>query len=310
MLNFLFAFDENYHIQGCVSIFSLLENVDTQIDVYVIKNQTNATFSFPTKIVNHKNLNNLVIKNIQLEKEFYNVRMSHVSEATFYRLYLSNLFTEEDFNIIYLDADIICVNNPINEIISTFDDMDSDSKFLGFADELKKNDYSEPFHRLEMKNDKYFNAGVMLLNLRKWKENNYTQKSLDLVERLKNKAKFWDQDILNSLIDGNYLSLLPELNYRTSYIDQKTELDSQIFIHYSGKSKPWDIGGILEEFSLEYQRYFEELFGHNYHLVCKNRNNGINRLLKNFLALYRFKKLSSLSTSLFIFFIILLSLFP
>ena len=179
----------------------------------MIKDQTNATFSFPTKIVNHKNLNNLVIKNIQLEKEFYNVKMSHVSEATFYRLYLSNLFTEEDFNIIYLDADIICVNNPINEIASTFDNMDSDSEFLGFADELKKIDYSEPFHRLEMKNDKYFNAGVMLLNLGKWKENNYTQKSLDLVERLKNKAKFWDQDILNSLIDGKYFTISNNLYY-------------------------------------------------------------------------------------------------
>ena len=143
-----------------------------------------------------------------------------------------------------------------------------------------------------MSSNKYFNAGVMLVNLMNWNKNNLTEKSKLYINELQNKAKYWDQDILNSLIDGNYLSLLPELNYRTSYIDQKTELDSQIFIHYSGKSKPWDIGGILEEFSLEYQRYFEELFGHNYHLVCKNRNNGINRLLKNFLALYRFKKLS------------------
>lgn len=281
MFNFVFAFDKNYHIQGCVSIFSLLENVDTQINVYVIKDQTNAKFSFPTKIVNHKNLNKLVIKNIQLEKEFYNVKMAHVSEATFYRLYLSKLFTEEDFNIIYLDADIICVSNPINEITSTFYDMDSDSKFVGFADELKKIDYSEPFYRLEMQNDKYFNAGVMLLNLRKWKENNYTQQSLDLVERLKNKAKFWDQDILNSLIDGKYFTISNNLNFRTSGVSTDRRLNQVKFVHYSGKSKPWAVGGIVEEHGMIYHKYYQELFGKEFHFVVNNRKNSILKIIKH-----------------------------
>ena len=62
-----------------------------------------------------------------------------------------------------------------------FNDMDLESKFIGFADELKRSEYSEPFYRLEMKNNNYFNAGVMLLNLKEWKEKNYTQESLNLL---------------------------------------------------------------------------------------------------------------------------------
>jgi len=115
MLNFLYAFDENYNIQGCVSMFSLLENVEEKINIYVIKDQSSSTFSFPKKLQNHKNLNNLVVKNIQVNEEFYNVKLAHVSQATFYRLYLSSLFEKEDFNIIYLDSDIVCVSNPIKK---------------------------------------------------------------------------------------------------------------------------------------------------------------------------------------------------
>ncbi len=287
MLNFLFAFDENYNKQGCVSIFSLLENVDTQINIYVITDQTNSNFNFPNKILNHKNLNNLFIKNIQTEEQFYNVNLAHVSQATFYRLYLSNLFAEEDFNIIYLDADIVCINNPIDELIKMFNDMDLDSKFIGFADELKRSEYSEPFYRLGMKNDNYFNAGVMLLNLKKWKEKNYTHESLKLVEKLKNKAKFWDQDILNSLIDGEHFTISNNLNFRTSGVSMNRKLDQVKFVHYSGKSKPWSVGGIFEEHGTIYHEYYQNLFNKEFHFVTINRKNSIIKTIRNLRYFYK-----------------------
>ena len=291
MLNFLYAFDKNYNTQAFVSIYSVLQNITEKINLYLILDETNKNLNIPKKIKKHKNINLIIEKEINIKENLYNLDDAHVSRATFYRLFLSDLYYD-DLDFVYLDSDIVCVNDPSQIIKTQFLEIKKNNNFIGFADELYRHQYEEPFKRLNMSSNKYFNAGVMLVNLMNWNKNNLTEKSKLYINELQNKAKYWDQDILNSLIDGNYLSLLPELNYRTSYIDQKTELDSQIFIHYSGKSKPWDIGGILEEFSLEYQRYFEELFGHNYHLVCKNRNNGINRLLKNFLALYRFKKLS------------------
>ena len=130
MFNFLFAFDENYNIQGSVSIFSLLENVETKINIYVIKDRTNSTYNFPKKILEHKNLNTLIVKEIYTEEEFYNINTSHVSQATFYRLYLSNLFEKEDFNIVYLDADIV-LRNPIDELKLAFEQMSLDLKFIG-----------------------------------------------------------------------------------------------------------------------------------------------------------------------------------
>jgi len=292
MLNFLYAFDKNYNIQAFVSIYSVLQSITEKINLFLILDDTNIDISIPLKIQNHKNIKSIVIKKIEINENLYNLEESHVSKATFYRLFISDLFDDKELKFIYLDSDIICVNNPAHLLRKQFEDMSKDKKFLGFADELYRQQYEEPFDRLNMKSDKYFNAGVMLVDLFYWNKNNLTEKSLNAVKKLKNKAKFWDQDILNSIIDGNYLSLNDELNYRTSYLNKNKNIQDLTFVHYSGKSKPWDIGGILEEFSDVYQLYFKELFGRQYHLVCRNRKNSTRKLFKNFIGLYKNKKLN------------------
>ena len=147
------------------------------------------------------------------------------------------------------------------------------------------------FLRLKMKGEKYFNAGVMFVNLNKWNENNYTHKSFEVIEELKDDAKFWDQDILNSMVDANYLSIDRTLNFKTSGLSDNTFLGNNIFIHYSGKSKPWDVGGIFEEFAMEYHKLFNELFKSSYHLVCNNRKNSIKKLI-NRLKFIRYFQIS------------------
>ena len=114
-----------------------------------------------------------------------------------------------------------------------------------------------------MKNDKYFNAGVMIVNLEQWKTNNLSNKAIELAETLKHKAKFWDQDILNSLIDGDYFPISKNLNFKTVGVGENRLLNDTIFVHYSGKSKPWDVGGIFEEFAFIYHGLYKELLKSN-----------------------------------------------
>ncbi len=281
-LNFLYAFDSNYNTQACVSIYSLLENVEEQVNVYVILDSSNINFAFPEDILNHKNLKNLITKEINSVREFYNVETSHISQATFYRLYLSSLFENEQLNLVYLDADIVCVSNPLKEILEVFDNMKKEEKTLGFADEFYRYQNDEPFNRLNMSNQKYFNAGVMFIDLQTWKLKNYSEKAIELIDILKNKAQFWDQGVLNSLIDGDYLTIDVKLNYRTSGIDVGKMTDDITFIHYSGKTKPWDIGGIFEEFSLIYHDYYKKLYGKTYHIISRNRKNSLIKFFKSF----------------------------
>jgi lipopolysaccharide biosynthesis glycosyltransferase len=278
ILNFLYAFDKNYTRQGCVSIYSLLEQVDRKINIFVILDETNKSFEFPENIKSHRNLKQITVKIIDTNNEFYNVEQSHISKATFYRLYISSLFKNEDKKLIYLDADIVCVANPIKEISSAISKLEFENKCLAFADEFYRYQNEEPFLRLEMSGTSYFNAGVMIVDSQRWRENEYSKKSIYLIEKLKNKAQFWDQDILNSLVDGNYLTLNSILNYRTSGISTNKFVDDIIFIHFSGKSKPWDVGGIFEEYSLIYHSIFEQLFNKKFHIVSTNRKNSIKKL--------------------------------
>ncbi len=280
--NFLYAFDSNYNTQGCVSIYSLLENVDEQINVYVILDSSNINFAFPEIIMNHKNLKNLIIKEINSDREFYNVETSHISPATFYRLYISSLFDDDQLKLVYLDSDIVCVSSPLGEIEDVFNKMTKEEKTLGFADEFYRYQNDEPFLRLNMSNQKYFNAGVMFIDLETWKSKNYSKKAIDLIDILKNKAQFWDQDILNSLVDGDYLSIDGKLNYRTAGIDVGKKPEDITFIHYSGKSKPWDIGGIFEEFSFIYHDYYKKIYGKTYHIISRNRKNSLIKFLRSF----------------------------
>lgn len=284
--SFLFAFDENYFNQGCVAIFSLLENLDFKTEIHVILDETNQDFKFPDKILFHKNLYSLKIKTLNVDDKFYNVDGSHVSKATFYRLYLSNIFKDEVDKLVYLDADIVCLNNPTTEINETFKQMENLNLNYGFLDELKKKQDAGPFIRLGMTKDKYFNAGVMLFSFQHWKENNMTNKALKLRNSLKEKAIFWDQDILNALIDGEYFSMSKNLNYKCS--EHEREITNNLIsekniklLHYSGKGKPWEVGGIFEEAGKEYHLYYQELFNKKFHVISKNKKNSIKRLYKN-----------------------------
>ena len=293
MLNFLYAFDKNYNQQACVSIYSLLENVDQKINIYIVLDSSNEKFKFPKVILNHVNLNNFIIKNINVKNSFYNIEKAHVSKATFYRLYLDTLFEDSNFDLIYLDSDIVCVKNPISDLQFAISSMKKNNKFIGFTDEFYRFQNEEPLIRLNMKNDKYFNAGVMLVNLEQWKINNLSTKAIALTEKLKHKAKFWDQDILNSLIDGNYFPISKNLNFKTVGVGENRSLNDAIFVHYSGKSKPWDVGGVFEEFAFIYHEFYKQLFNKQYHVVTKNRKNSLNKLIdyRQYYKTLSFKKL-------------------
>ena len=129
MLNFLYAFDKNYNIQAFVSIYSVLQSITEKINLFLILDDTNIDISIPLKkIQNHKNIKSIVIKKIEINENLYNLEESHVSKATFYRLFISDLFYGKDLKFIYLDSDIICVNNPAHLLRKQFEDMSKDNK--------------------------------------------------------------------------------------------------------------------------------------------------------------------------------------
>ena len=276
MLNFLYAFDKNYSTQGFTSIYSLLEKVEEQINISLLLDSSSFDQEIPIKIKSHKNLNLLRKNLINADEYFYNLEDSHVSKATFYRLFINEKIKISSEYLIYLDCDVICLENPCEILNNKINQMKINKHPFAMVDELYRHQYDEPFKRLSMNSNKYFNAGFMIIDIKHWESEQLSSKSIHKINTLKNKAKFWDQDILNSLIDGNYLSLESGLNFKSA--EKSDNFNNLYFLHFSGKTKPWEVGGYFEKFAIVYHENFSALYNKEFHIICKNIKNSILKL--------------------------------
>jgi len=168
----------------------------------------------------------------------------HFSKANYYRLLIPELIPYK--KAIYLDADIVVVNS-----LRDFLEIEiGDNVLAAVADPIYKWKIE-----LGMKKDStYFNSGVMLMNLERWKIQKITKKAFDFIENYPDRIRFVDQCALNAVIDGDFLELSPKFNQQAilfkkdfmfdlvNWLPQQIEeaLNSPVLIHYTGPSKPWE----------------------------------------------------------------------
>ena len=167
--------------------------------------------------------------------DYPSLENSQVSEVTYYRFFMDKFLTEEVEFVTYLDADIVCINDPIKELdkitndLKVFD-LPIAGRTIGLRMERNKlNQSSERLNKIKMLNDRYFSAGVLTINYKQWVNNNIFNKLIDLSKELENHAEYHDQDVLNSHFDSNYLELNEFMNLRVG----KTQITliTNIFIN-------------------------------------------------------------------------------
>jgi len=279
-VNFLYCFDENYNIQASVSIYSLLENVNKKVNIFII-HKNKSSILFPKEILEHKNLNTLNIYEYKPSSfSFPNIENAHVSEATYYRFFIDQYLPKTLETIVYLDADIVCVSNPINLIEDEI--LKIKKTKLIISARLENESLNE---NLKLKNSSYFNAGVLIINNKKWIEQGIGKKLIDTTSERQEDLEFWDQDSLNIVFDGNFLHMSKFLNFNLNMFPYEKvashKLDKNVkFIHYFGKFKPWSLKGIENEKTKYYQKYYRKIYKKKYHLSDNWKVNTIKDLFK------------------------------
>ena len=288
-MNFLYCFDENYNKQAFTSIISLLDNVYEKINIFVIHDKKLLNNEIPSKILNHQNLNIINLYEFNNREYFFpNLEGSHVSEATYYRLFLDNYLDNDIEKLVYLDADTVCLGNPLDLINLQFEDLLKSNKLIAARTELKKSKIENyetvgiyareyPFERLGI-DENYFNAGVMLIDYKSWQKENMKEKLLKNLNILKNEVITWDQDILNSVVNGNYQELDKKFNFFDKDVNKGND-DDILFIHYLGSHKPWSSSGIYNYSAKFYHTNFYKLFN-TYHLQHSWKKLSIKNLVK------------------------------
>lgn len=236
--------DKKYSTYSAIMLYSLLSNNDpAQYHIHIIKDFNNAILEIPIKYVLKKHkcthtFYSISSEDIELKDDL--LISDHISVATYFRLFLPKLI--QDINeILFLDSDII-VDGNIEELFNT-----TKLKDVALAAVIIDNEERKNVLQLTRA---YFNAGVMFLNLSYLKANNYMPKFVAFQKQNKEKIHFWDQDILNAVVNDNYVSL----NDKWNYISPEQHPNSPpIIIHYAGIHKPWTF---LSKHPLKH-KYFE-----------------------------------------------------
>ena len=267
MQNILYCFDENYNIQATVSMFSLLKQTNEKINFHIIHKNPKSFESLLATIEKNQNLNDYFIHEFKNKNyNFPNIKNSHVSEATYYRMFISDYITNDFDKVLYIDPDIVCLN-PFNTTVAEIEkELINRNVLIGVKTEHVKNKQNyEIFKRLSIDN-KYFNAGVMSINLKMWKELDFKTKLLEKSRIIEDNIIFWDQDVMNSEINGEYLELPPHLNQHPfEFPGSNVHFEKNtIFLHYSGKNKPWTKKGFTSPSSNFYKNIYKELFGKSF----------------------------------------------
>lgn len=244
-INIVFATNQTYIQHLCAALKSLLENnKDSSFKVYIIN--SGISKKIYANILTVVKPYNCQLESIVISDDFFKelVLTHHYSKEIYYRLLIPELINEE--KVLYLDADII-INGSIKELYN----QNINDYYVCAIEDPFFDRYSE----LDIKKEfRYFNSGVMLINVKKWRDTDLHKKVIAFVEKNYKLVHFPDQDALNALICGNWkrlplkynLTMILDNNYENKFpCFSKEELReakiNPIIIHYTGGSKPWHL---------------------------------------------------------------------
>jgi lipopolysaccharide biosynthesis glycosyltransferase len=174
----------------------------------------------------------------------FHIKVARFSRITYGRLYMPKVLKHIASRFIYVDADAMCVNS-LHDLWF----LDMDGKAMGAvsetADAVK---YRAGY--LQLKSGKYFNDGIMLVDVEQWEKQHITEKCFSYQSEPSKRFLGQSQDVLNLVFDGNNYFLPSRYNvYGGGY---KAPSDS-VFIHWTGRRKPWQM--VLTDFDAQWRKY-------------------------------------------------------
>ena len=78
MTNFLYCFDSNYNVQATVSISTLLEKYDSEVNLYILHDNPRLFEKYKTKLKKYKNLNKIEIYKFEDTNYDFQILTTHM----------------------------------------------------------------------------------------------------------------------------------------------------------------------------------------------------------------------------------------
>ena len=252
-INLFFAIDDNYCPFLSSAVHSILKNANKEYryDIYVLHNGINENNQdiIKAQIMNDASIEFVdMLKFISMKEKLdvladKLVTRDYYTKTTYYRLFIPNMFPNLD-KALYLDVDII-VPGDISELYNT----DLGDNLVGAVPDMAVQntpvfiDYVE--NALGVKAEKYFNAGILLMNLKEMREWNFEEKFIELLGKYSFRVA-QDQDYLNVICKGHVVFIDETWNEMPLPVEIERPAKPSL-IHYNLSFKPWRIDGVLYE---------------------------------------------------------------
>ena len=255
-INIVFICDNKFALPTGVAIQSIINNkkYDNIYNIYILTDKLSEDNLLKLNRFNRDDIRIIITffdsNNYESLHKYDKYAPTHVTLAALQKFEIPKLFPALD-KVLYLDGDII-----IKREIETLFDTEIENFYAGVILDSGRLYYTRE-NTSYIKD--YFNSGVMLLNLKKMREDNISEM---LFEEKSKQTDFTlvDQDVFNivfkdkiKLLDIKYnflgLNLFREKNkfsisainklYNTSYKDFKDLEKNAVIIHFASKEKPW-----------------------------------------------------------------------
>lgn len=254
MINLLFSLDENYVYPLKVLIQSIVDNhPNDRFRMYLlhsgISDQTLTNLQTFIEEAGEHELIAIYSKDFFKSSDKVAITRYYALEMYLW-MFAPYILPDEVDRVLYLDPDIVNVGDIKPFYYKSFDG------YSFIATNYKyKTKWVQPFNNLRLRNfesDDYFNSGVVLMNLEKLRRVGDPERLVEAIRENKAVLILPDQDIFNML----YVNDIKEEDWRIYNMNPKVYeklkvlfpnkynihmIENEVvFIHYSGKHKPWN----------------------------------------------------------------------
>lgn len=187
-----------------------------------------------------------------------------INMSSYLRLFIPSAFVADYDRILYLDADIMLRGGDLSKLLDVA--LIGDHPIAAVRTSHQRTGLHKQmpeFKALGLKPAPYFNAGVMVIDVKKWENADSLSRALDVIAAHPQALVMHDQSVLNILFRNNWSELPVVWNWqyagRFSYL---LESFDPFLLHFAGKLKPWNTFG--GEFPPKYADAYRAFFARHF----------------------------------------------
>ncbi len=228
--------DDNYAMPLTVCLTSLFENnKDEEFTVFIFHSGISSENNFNINQLAKKYSQKIILKQVD-SFYFQDIPTFRWTREAYFRLLVNELLPKNIGRLLYLDCDTLVLDG-----VKDFYYSDFENNFLMALEEKNINDAL----RLGLKNDKYFQSGVMLFNLHNCRKIISYEKAYAVAKNLNGKLLTVDQDIINVIFDGkikpinNIFNDCKSTRFDSCNFFKNNSNSNSVILHYA-TGKPWN----------------------------------------------------------------------